>query len=281
VTNVTVLGATGTTGRLVSSTLQTQGHSVRRASRTSEIRFDWDDHSTWEAAVSDSTSAYVVADERVGGVERLSELLRLASRRGTERVVLLSARDWIDHDLPDGHLREDAVRASGLEWTILRPAWFAQNFHTAPAFAHGIAAGRLPFNSSDGATPFVDAADIAAVAAAALTEPGHHERHYELSGPRSLTVPDVVRIIGAAIGREVTPVPADEDSYQRFLRDLGYDDAGIHAMLFFGRAMRAGELDYVSSGVPDALGRPATAFEDFAAAAAAREPQRGTSWNCN
>lgn len=152
---------------------------------------------------------YIVADEHPGGVDRLIQFLQVAAQRSAERVALLSARDWIDTDLPDGHYREEAVRASGLAWTILRPAWFAQDFHTIECFARGISEGRLVYASGDGATAFVDAFDIADVAIAALTEPGHQGRHYELSGPRSLSVPDATRIIAAALGRDVTPVPVD------------------------------------------------------------------------
>jgi uncharacterized protein YbjT (DUF2867 family) len=266
-TRVTVLGASGTTGSLVARGLRTLGHDVRAASRTSPVHFDWGYRSTWAQAVGDSTAVYVIADERPGGVDRLREFLRLAAQRDVERVVLLSARDWIDTDLLAGHFREQALQGSGLEWTIIRPAWFAQDFHTIECFAHGIRHGRFVHASGDGATPFVHATDIADVAVAALTESGHDGRAYELSGPRSLTVTEAVQVISETIGRPVTVETVDEGSYRRYLRELGLTDDDIHNMLFFCRVMQRGELDYLSSGVEEALGRPATAFEDYAASA--------------
>jgi uncharacterized protein YbjT (DUF2867 family) len=207
---------------------------------------------------------YIIADERPGGVDRLGQFLEVCTTGPVERVVLLSARDWIDSDLPDGKYREDAVRGSGLGWTIIRPAWFAQDFHTTECFVEGIRRGRLVYASGDGATPFVHAADIADVAIAALTDARHDRHHYELSGPSSLTLPDAARIIGTALGRRIALEPVSSEDYQQYLISLGYDTDGIHAMQFFSDVMQRGELDYLSSGVEEALGRPSKGFEDYA-----------------
>lgn len=270
---VTVLGATGTTGRLVAQHVLEAGHGIRRASRTSPVRFDWDAPTTWAPAVSGATAVYLVPDERPGGVARLTSFLRICRAAGVERAVLLSARDWIDADLPAGHEREAAVEASGLAWTILRPAWFAQDFLTMQCFAAGVRAGRLPYNSGTGAVAFVDAADIADVAVAALTAPGHAERRYELSGLSPVTMPAAARTLSEALERPVEAVPMRIDDYAAHLRELRYDDAGVHAMVFFSRAARAGELSYLSSGTLEALGRPARSFAEFVTGAA-----RSPSW---
>lgn len=267
-TKVTVLGATGTTGSLVTRGLRAGGHDVRPASRTAPVHFDWDDRTTWAQAIGDSSAVYIIPDERPGGVDRLTAFLDVAARQAAERVVLLSARDWIDTDLPDGHLREQSVVESGLDWTIIRPAWFAQDFLTIECFARGLRDGRVVYGSGEGATAFVDAGDIADVAVAALTDPVHGSRYYELSGPRSLSVPEAARLIGTATGRTVALVPVDAHGFDRYLREIGYADDEMYSMQFFCRAMLSGELDYVSSGVREALGRPATTFEDFSAGAA-------------
>ena len=113
---------------------------------------------------------------------------------------MLSARDWIDADRVDGLAREDLVRRTGMEWTILRPAWFAQNFDAPGYFADGIRRGRILHASGDGRCSFVDARDIAGVANAVLTEPGHHRREYALSGPDAITMSDVAKRSGAPWG---------------------------------------------------------------------------------
>lgn len=182
---------------------------------------------------------------------------------------MLSARDWIDTDLPDGHYREAAVEASGLEWTIIRPAWFAQDFLTMDCFAAGARTGKLYHASQDGAVPFVDARDIADVAVAALTGDGHAGKHYELRGLSSVSLPEAARIIGTHTGRTIEPIDLNDAEYETYLRRIGYDDENVHGVLFFARVTRDGELDYLSTGYRDALGRDPRSFEDFAARSAA------------
>src|SRR5689334_18486164 len=124
-----VLGATGKSGRRVAARLRVQGVPVRAVSRRSDIPFDWAAPASWHAALTGVTSAYVVAPSVPGPVH---EFVSRAAAAGVRHLVLLSGRgadDWGDStfgcDMRDA---EDAVRASSLSWTILRPNNFAQNF---------------------------------------------------------------------------------------------------------------------------------------------------------
>ncbi|WP_165368234.1 SDR family oxidoreductase [Phytoactinopolyspora endophytica] len=97
---------------------------------------------------------------------------------------------------------EDAVRAHEFEWTILRPQGFASTMPSLgwlPMFREGVV--RAPFAAT--AVPVIHPADIASVAFTALTEDGHHAKTYELTGPEALTLPEQVRQIGEAIGRDL------------------------------------------------------------------------------
>jgi len=91
--------------------------------------------------------------------------------------------------------------ASGMRWTILRPHVFMQNLlGQARAIAHE---GRIVGGSGDGRIPFIDTRDIAAVAAVALTRPGHDGQKYILTGPEALSYSDIARILSGVIGRPV------------------------------------------------------------------------------
>ncbi|MBR8741973.1 SDR family oxidoreductase, partial [Nocardiopsis sp. MG754419] len=186
---ILVTGATGMTGRRVLSGLRELGLPVRAASRSSAWRFDWNAPETWDEALAGAGSVYLVQHDpaplTAGFVER-------AVAHGLERIVLLSARGVDRPGYFDGEaqpithrLGEQAVRESGLEWTILQPGWFTQNFDEG-VLADEVRDGVLRLPAGDGAAAWIDAGDIAAVAVAALTEPGHHGRTYELSGPRAL-----------------------------------------------------------------------------------------------
>ena len=203
-----VLGATGKTGRRVAARLRLRGVPVRAASRSSETRFDWSDPAGWSGAVRwdtalrGVTTVYVVPPSVPGPVHAF---VARAEAAGVQRLVLLSghgADTWGDSPFGrDMRSAEDAVRASALEWTVLRPANFAQNFDEELWHAP-LLAGELALPAGPVGEPFVDLEDVADAAAAVLTEPGRHAgRTYELTGPRSITFGEAVDLISRASGR--------------------------------------------------------------------------------
>jgi uncharacterized protein YbjT (DUF2867 family) len=128
--------------------------------------------------------------------------VRSAVAQGVRHIVLLSSRSI--EAMGDERLlaAEGTVRESGADWTILRPDWFNQNFDEG-FFRPAVLAGELTLPLGDLRQAFVDADDIAAVAAAALTEDGHAGRRYELTGPRALSFAEALEVIGRASGRSV------------------------------------------------------------------------------
>ncbi|MDT0407007.1 SDR family oxidoreductase, partial [Streptomyces edwardsiae] len=127
---VLVLGATGKTGRRVVDRLRASSPvTVRAASRSGEVRFDWTLPGTWEPALAGAEAVYLVAPEDPSPV---AEFVKQAVASGVRRFVALSGRG-IDHavggDFGQGMVAgEAAVRESGAAWTILRPNNFFQNF---------------------------------------------------------------------------------------------------------------------------------------------------------
>src|SRR5687768_9007974 len=114
---ILVLGPTGKTGRRVVRALETAGVTVRAASRSSAMRFDWSDESTWKPALAGVSGAYVLAPADPAAA---APFVELAEAVGVRRLVLLSGRaldETPDEVFPGMHAAEDAVRASGLEWT--------------------------------------------------------------------------------------------------------------------------------------------------------------------
>ena len=188
---VLVLGATGKTGRRVTGLL---GAAARPASRSSATKFDWSTPDTWEPALAGATAVYVVPPENPA---LLAEFVPLAVKSGVTRLVLLSMRG-----APDDDPFEAAVQDSGVEWTVLRPTWFMQNFDE-DMFAAPVQHGELSVPAGQGVHPFIDVVDIAEVAVAALTQPGHAGQTYELSGPEALSFPEMLARIVAVTGKPV------------------------------------------------------------------------------
>ncbi|GAA0490075.1 NAD(P)H-binding protein [Streptomyces stramineus] len=265
-TEILVLGATGKTGSRVVPRLHALGHTVRAASRSGATRFDWAERATWAPALAGAEAVYMVPTETLGLPERADFVAR-AEEAGVRRIVQMSVRG-IDHDgIPP---TERAVRDSGLEWTVLRPCWFAQNFADPGLFLPELLAGELTTPAGDGREPFIDAEDIADVAVAALTGPGHAGATYELSGAELMTFQEALSLIGEAAGREIRHRHIARADYVAGLVAAGgaADDAESFAGFLDG--IRRGEDDYVSDGVERALGRAPRSFRDYVSATAAR-----------
>src|SRR5215218_11148052 len=184
-----VLGGTGKTGRRVAQRLKARGMLTRVGSRSGEPPFDWEDAATWAPALEDAESAYVsyYPDLAIPGAPAaVRAFAELAVQGGTRRLVLLSGRGEEEAQSAELALMEVAHEA-GIEWTIVRCAWFMQNFDEN-YLIEPILAGEVALPSGRVPEPFVDAGDIADVAVAALTEDGHASEVYELTGPRLLTM---------------------------------------------------------------------------------------------
>lgn len=261
-----VVGGTGKTGRRVAIRLAARGLAVRIGSRSAEPPFDWEDEATWAPALRGARAAYVTYYPDLaapGAVEAVRRFIDLALKQGVTRLVLLSGRG----EEEAGHA-EWVLQESGAEWTVLRSSWFAQNF-SENYLLDPILAGEVVLPAADVPEPFVDADDIADVAAAALTEPGHAGKLYELTGPRLLTFREAVAEIAAATGREIrfTSVPVEE--YAALLAAAGVpaDVAGLLTYLF--TEVLDGRNASLADGVQQALGRPPRDFRDYARKTAA------------
>ena len=268
-----VVGGTGKTGRQVVARLRQHGAPVRVASRSGEQRFDWADEGTWRPALQGVAAAYVAAPDEATTVPAF---LALAADSGVERLVLLSARGV---DVPgyygdayhgvEGHVRnEEAVRSTGMRWTILRPGWFAQNFSEG-FFRAPILEGELRLPAGDGAAAFVDTGDIADVAVAALTGDGHAGEVYELSGPRALTFGEALAEIERAGGPAARYVAVPPGRFVEELAGQGWSRADADLWAAALTPIATGREAVVADGVRRALGREATGFTEFARAAAA------------
>ncbi|MFD7365161.1 NAD(P)H-binding protein [Nocardiopsis alba] len=265
---ILVTAATGMTGSRVVAGLRARGHEVRAASRSSEWRFDWNDTDTWDRVLEGSGAVYLVQNDVN---PRVPEFVKRVKALGVERIVLLSARGIDEPDYfegvtePPSHLTaEEAVKAGGTEWTILRPGWFAQNFDEG-LLTDGVRSGVLRLPTAEGAVTWIDAQDIADVAVAALTGEDRHGRTYELGGPRALTLAEAVGEVSAALGREVRYEPVSVEEYVEGLVKEGWSEADAHEMVVPLSAIRLGSEARISTGVREALGRGPRDFSEYVA----------------
>ena len=261
---ILVIGATGKTGSRVATKLEALGHPVRRGSRNSAIPFDWEAPETWPAALAGVRAAYVTYFPDLafpGAVEKLEALCEAAVAAGVQHLVLLSGRG--EHH---ARLGEDVVRNSGTAFTIVRSAWFAQNFSEG-YLRDPVLAGVLPMPGGDVAEPIIDIDDIADVVVAALTEPGHEGQLYEVTGPRLMTFADLAVELSTALGRDVQYIPITFEDFHASVAQAGGDFVA-DVFTAIARETLDGRNAHLADGVQRALGRPPRDFAEFAKAAA-------------
>lgn len=264
--SILVIGATGKTGSRIAALLEQAGHNVRRGSRQATIPFDWDDPSTWPAAMNGVSAAYVSYFPDLafpGAVEKVEALCQVARDAGVGRIVLLSGRG--EHH---ARLGEEAVRQSGLDFTIVRAAWFAQNFSEG-YLRDAVLEGAVAMPGGDVREPIVDVDDIAEVAVAALTEPKHSGQLYEVTGPRLMTFAEMARELSDATGHPIQYVPITfEEFHAGLLQIAGEFVADVFTSI--ARETLDGRNQHRTDGVQRALGREPRDFSEFARKAAAR-----------
>jgi len=177
--------------------------------------------------------------------------------------VLLSGRGE-----EEAQRAEQAVIESGADWTIVRCAFFAQNF-SEKGFEEFVRAGTVALPAPEVGEPFVDADDIADVVVAALTEDGHAGQLYELTGPRLLTFAESVAEIAAASDRDVDYLTISAEEFIAGLVEQGIpeEEATVFAEIF--GTVLDGRNAYLTNGVQRALGRPPRDFTEYARDAAA------------
>ena len=263
---ILVLGGTGKTGRRLVARLRADGAPVRVGSRSGTPRFDWEDSSTWPEALRGVSAVYLsyYPDLAVpGAADTVAAFAREAVAAGVPRVVLLSGRGE-----PEAQRAEEAVRDAGTELTVLRCSWFMQNLSEEYMLEH-VLAGQIRLPAGAVRIPFVDAEDIADVAHAALTEPGHEGRRYELSGPRALTLGEVAAEISAASGRQVDYVPVSLDRHGAEAAAHGVDGEVIDFLTYLFSEVAVERNSSLTDGVRRALGREPTDFSVYARRVAA------------
>ena len=230
-----LVGGNGKVGHRVAQRLARRGFDVRIGSRSGAPRFDWNDASAWSVAIDGVHAAYVAYYPDLalpGADEAVQAFTSLAVQKGLKRLVLLSGRGE-----EEAQKAEQVLMASGADWTIVRPSWFAQNF-SKNFFLDGILAGRVAFPRDGVLEPFIDAEDIADVVAAAVT------------------------------GRDIRYVPVSLEDYGAELRQQDVPAVFITLLERLTREVLDGRNAQVTEGVRKVLGRAPHDFSEYVRATA-------------
>ncbi|MET3892657.1 ergot alkaloid biosynthesis protein [Bosea sp. OAE506] len=266
---ILVTGGTGTTGSRVARLLAARDIPIavatRRPSAGHEVRFDWADPAS-ATAFENTRAAYLIAPtDRTDHLSLMKPILEQAMASGTRRFVLLSSSQLLPGDPMMGEVHA-WLADNALEWAVLRPSWFMQNFSEGP-HGHTIRDERTIYSATaTGRVGFISADDIAEVALALLTSERSLDGDVVLTGPEAISYDEVASLASEMLSLPVRHVKLDTEELIRRHMALGMPRSYAEVLARLDEVIRLGGEDRTTDQVTRLTGREATSFRQFAEA---------------
>jgi uncharacterized protein YbjT (DUF2867 family) len=279
---ILVTGATGTIGSQLVSALKGRGDvtvrvAVRDAAKAlkggnvTPVDFEYTRSDLIQKAVEGVEKLFLVTPFSQDQVDLATRLVDFAKAAGVKHIVKLSA---FGADIEPGiqlgrwhRTMERYIAGSGVKYTFLRPNNFMENFIN---FYPPGQDGNIYLPWGQGACSFIAGADVAAVAATALTSGGHENKVYELTGPEAFTIGQAAATLGEVSGRKVNYVDVPEAAAKQAMLGLGMPEWMVDAMMELHGIDKAGYAAQVTDTVQKVTGRAPLRFAEFARQHAAR-----------
>jgi uncharacterized protein YbjT (DUF2867 family) len=268
---ILITGATGTVGSEVVRLLTATGEPFRAMTRSRDlpgvdtVHADFDDPASLKRVVAGVRTLFLLTAPQSPTSSHDIAMLDAAKAAGVTRVVKLSAigtgeRDDAGRTIGAWHqIAEQAVRDSGLDWTILRPSSFATNV------LRWVKGGE-PISTMTGSRKqgIVDPRDVAAVAVETLLSPVHTGRTYTLTGPDLLSTADQAEVLTELLGYAVKVVEVPLDVAREQMLESGMDSSVVDMIITGSAWVQEGHNAVVTDDVARVLGRPPNSFAVWA-----------------
>jgi len=272
---VLVTGATGNTGSALVPALRSAGVDVRAFVRDeskaqplkdvgAEIFVgDLDQPETIEPAVEGVDRIYLLTWNGPTQAQQAENVIKAAKRAGNPHIVRHSM--WGSEKsriIQQGDQVEEAVKASGLPWTLLRPTFYMQNTMMA---AQTIASdGVIYWDMGDGKLGMIDVRDIVDCAAAVLTGTGHEGKSYILTGPEAISFQDVAATFSKVLGKDVKYVSVPGEAALESMVGMGFPEWIAKGYGELSEGFSENFANSTTHNVATLTGHPARSFEQFA-----------------
>ncbi len=263
-----VVGANGTVAREVARRLETAGHRVLRGTSREagpgQVHLNLVKGSGFEAALAGVEAAFAFSPPGYTNQDALLiPFWEACLRAGVRKVVMMSAMGADASEEAPMRKAELALEHSGLIWNVIRPNWFMQNFHTF--WLQGITAhNAIQLPVGDARTSFIDARDIAAVAAALLTTTAQENKAFDLTGSASITHAEVASILSAALGRAIRFEDVSPEAMHPVLLAAGLPADYTEFLLMILSYQKAGYAERITPHVQAITGAPPRTFAQYA-----------------
>jgi uncharacterized protein YbjT (DUF2867 family) len=272
---VLVTGATGNTGTGLVPALRKAGVDVRvfvrDASKAQPMKDmgvevmvgDLDRPETIRPAVEGVDKIYLLTWNGPTQAQQAKNVIKEATKAGNPHLVRHSM--WGSEKsriVKQGLEVEEAVKSSGLKWTLLMPTFYMQNTLMA---AQTIASdGAIYWDMKDGKLAMIDVRDIVDSAFAVLTGNGHEGKSYILTGPAAISLNEVAGTLSKVLGRDVKYVPVPGEAALKSMVDMGLPEWIARGYAELSEGFAENFASSVTKNVPTLTGHPARSFEQFA-----------------
>ncbi len=274
---ILITGATGKSGSATARALNNLGQSYRALIRNPEKEEELkalgaevvigsiEDNQSLVKAMSDVEKVLILLPNSENQLALETQIVDVALQSGTKHIVKVSsieATPDATSPIPKLHLEaENYIKASGLEWTMVKPNFYMQNLLGSATTIKEQAKIFLPMG--EGKTGMIDTRDVGKVIAKVLSEEGHSSMNYEITGPEILSFYDVAETFSNALNKTVSyidlPMPAYKEILSNFLINQWHLDAVID--LFEG--IREGGIEEKTNTYEALMGEPPKSLEEF------------------
>ena len=267
---ILVTGASGNIGSALVRVLRERGAVLKAAARSdtegdrSSMALDFLDPRTFAPAVDGCDAVFLLRPPAISKMRStLNVFIDVARRVGVKQIVFVSVAGAERNTLVPHHAVEEHLKAGPSDWTILRPGFFAQNL--TGAYRRDIVEDeRIYVPAADGRVAFIDARDVADVAATALLGGSRHlGQQYLLTGPEPLSFYDVAGLLGLALKRPIRYQPAGVLGYAAHLAHQRIPAMQILVQTILHVSLRKGGAELVDATLADLLGRPPRSVREF------------------
>lgn len=274
---ILITGATGKLGGELLRRMLDAGVELKAGTRNPEraahmfdgavevVALDYDATETWDAAVQWADRVFLVPPPfDADSDERLVPFIDWAVQSGTRHVVLVSAMGTEAREQLALRRVEKRLADTGVAYTLLRPNIYMQNFARGFVPASVRDEGVFRLSAGDGRVSFIDARDVAEIAARVLGRDDDFGAAYTLTGPEPLDHDEVARLISDVSGRDVRYEAVGDATLRDELVDAGWRADRAETFTGLMAAIRAGERASVTEDAGRLLGRAPTSFASFA-----------------
>ncbi len=274
-----VTGANGKLGRhVVQLLLEKGGNTVIAASRdpskladlaakgAETRRADFDDPQTVTTAFAGVDRVLIISTDALGvpGKRLTQHQNAVAAAKAAGAEIVYTSMPQPDDSAvlfaPDHLGTEQAIKASGVAYTIVRDAWYQENLlHSLPA---AFASGKWYSAAGDGATPYISHADCARALTAALTKPSSNQT-FTITGPELLTTKQVAALASDIVGKPLEVVDVTDDQLAGGLKHAGLPEVVIPTFVSFDTAARLGQFATKTGDYETLTGQKPEPIRDF------------------